>query len=267
VCTDPNSSEVIEIVPFLIPPSPFLKNCILTPFIFILAELTATDVVAYKGIIKINIKRNLCVNKKITKLFGIIFGVLLINTSYAAETNFTGPSIGVKVSAVDNDVDYGGFLDGISSSNNDVDTELYASYGFALSGNWVVNLGATYSLTDTDFDTESYLDGGSTETIDVELEDHWSVYIEPGYKFTDKWLGFAKLAYHDGDANYRDSLAGNGTTSVNGIGYGIGVAYAYSRNIEARLEYQEIDYDRERVNLSTGELDVSEFSVSIGYRF
>lgn len=188
-------------------------------------------------------------------------------TCLADGQNFSGPSVGIKLGSSRNDVDYGGFLNGRSSSDNDLSTEIFGSYGFALSGSWVVGIGATYSLSKQDLGTENYLDGSNQESVRAEIDNHWSVYIEPGYKFTDQWLGFVKLSHHEADGDYRDSLLGNGSTNLNGTGYGIGVAYAYSNNIEARLEYQKVDFDRERVNTSTGEPEISEFSVSLGYRF
>lgn len=206
-------------------------------------------------------------NKSVIKASVLIAGMCVTSVVAAGESAFTGPSVGVKVSSVSNDLDYGGFLEGSSSSATDVSAEVYASYGFGLSEKWVLNVGASYALNDTDFGTENYLDGSSAESVKAELQNHWSVYIEPGYKFTNKWLGYAKLAYHEADGKFRDTLVGNGSSNINGFGYGLGLAYSYSNNIEARVEYQKIDFDRERTGISTGQPDVSEFGVSIGYRF
>lgn len=187
-------------------------------------------------------------------------------TSQAGEVNFTGPTIGARVSFVDNEVDYGGFLAGRSSSENDAAFDLTLGYGFNLGLDWVLNLSASYTVNDTDFGTVTYQDGG-TQTVTAKLKNHWSVAIEPGYRFAPQWLGFVSLSYHSADGEYRDSQIGTGTVDSTGFGYGLGLSYAYNRNLEVGVEVKQIDFSRETVNISTGEPEVTQAGIRLNYRF
>ena len=76
----------------------------------------------------------------------------LIGTAHAQSLNmnFTGPAIGVSLSAARTNVEYGAFLAGSESKKSDVAGRLDASYGFGLSPQWVLSVGATYDLNKTD---------------------------------------------------------------------------------------------------------------------
>jgi len=204
-------------------------------------------------------------HNKTAVLIALTLGILPI-ASQAADANFTGPTIGARVSYVDNDVDYSGFLAGRSSSDNDTAFDLSAGYGFNLGKDWVLNVGASYTLNDTDFGTVNYVDGGN-QTVTAKLKNHWSLSIEPGYRFAPQWLGFVSLSYHNAEGEYRDSQLGTGTVDTNGFGYGLGLSYAYNRNVEVGVELKQIDFSRETVNLSSGEPEVTQFALRLNYRF
>ena len=76
----------------------------------------------------------------------------LLGTAQALRQNmnFTGPAIGVSLSAARNKVEYGAFLAGSESKKSDVAGRLDASYGFGLSPQWVLSVGVTYDLNKTD---------------------------------------------------------------------------------------------------------------------
>lgn len=205
-------------------------------------------------------------NKHTSKLAILLIGALSAGITHAAQSNFTGPAAGVRLTALDNEVDYGGFLAGRSSSKNDTGFDIFAAYGIPLTGNWIANLGVNYTLNKTDFGTVTYSDGG-VQTVSARLKSHWSVYAAPGYRFAPQWQAYAKFSYHNARGEYSDSQFGSGTVNTHGFGYGIGLGYAITRNIEASFEVRKIDFSRETINLSNGEPEVTEAALQLAYRF
>jgi len=188
-------------------------------------------------------------------------------TVQAEENSYTGASLALGFGSVRNQVDYGGFLAGQISKDTDVVGILDASYGFNLAPKWVATLGATYDLNKTDFGSISYVVSGNTYSVDTQLKNHFSLYVAPGYRLSPNWLAYAKLGWHHAKGEFADTLLGNGETTHHGVGYGLGVCTVLTKQIEARLEVQHIDYNRQSANLSNGEPETNQAVVYMGYRF
>lgn len=201
-----------------------------------------------------------------TLLAAFFVCALPVAASHAEPINFVGPTLGLRVSSMHDKTDYSGFLAGQSSSDNDVGFDVTAGYGFNLSKDWVINVGASYAINDAKFGTVNYVDGGN-QTVNAKLKDHWSVFVEPGYRFAPQWLGYASFSYHDAKGEYRDSQLGNGDVGTTGFGYGLGLSYAYTRNIETSVEIRQIDFSRESANLSAGKPQITEVGIRFNYRF
>jgi opacity protein-like surface antigen len=192
----------------------------------------------------------------------------LIGTAQAQSqnTNFTGPAVGVSLSAARNKVEYGSFLAGSESKKSDAVSRLDASYGFGLSPQWVLSVGETYDLNKTDFGRVSYVSGG-TQTVDVKLKNHAAIYVAPGYQVAPNWLAYGKLSWHHAKGEYNDTGTGSGTTNHTGTGVGFGLATAFSKNIEGRFEVEQVNYSREARDRSTGKPKTSQATLYVGYRF
>lgn len=182
------------------------------------------------------------------------------------DRRFVGPAIGVSLSATHNKVEYGQFLAGSESSKNDVAGRLDASYGFGLSPEWVLTVGATYDLNKTDFGSVTYLSGG-VQTVEAKLKDHFSVYVAPGYQVAPNWLVYGKLSTHHAKAEYTDTGANSGETTHTGTGFGFGVATALSKQVEGRFEIEQINFNEKSANLSTGKPTSTQATLYVGYRF
>lgn len=189
-----------------------------------------------------------------------------MSTAFAAEGNFTGASLSLGLGASSNKVEYGGFLNGQSSSKTDLASDLQFNYGIAAGGNWVIGLGASYDLNNRKFGTVNYTDGGQ-QTANVKLKEHWSLFVTPGYLVQPDLLVYGKLAYHSAKADIHDTDVGNGTSNHQGVGYGVGVSYALTRAVELGAEVQYVSLSRESANLSNGKPSFTEAMVRLGYRF
>lgn len=191
----------------------------------------------------------------------------LASVSVMAADAFTGPSVGLGLGYAKNKVDFGGFMEGKSSSESDGVAQLRGSYGFEMSKDWVGTVGLGYQFNKSDFGDSSYVDGGKTYGVNVKLKHDIEVSFAPGYRLTPQSLAYAKLSYHSAKGEYNDAQLGPGKTSHHGVGYGAGYAMALSGKLEANIEFQHIDYSRESANQSTGKPRQDVLIVGLNYRF
>lgn len=201
--------------------------------------------------------------------FTLCTALLTLNSTAQAQnqnTDFTGPAIGISLSAARNKVEYGDFLVGTESKKSDMVGRLDASYGFGLSPQWVVSVGATYDLNKADFGRASYVSGGA-QTIDAKLKNHMAIYVAPGYKVAPNWLAYGKLSWHRAKGEYHDTDTGAGTSTHNGTGIGVGIATAFTQQIEGRFEVERVNFSREASQFSTGKPKITQATFYLGYRF
>lgn len=200
-------------------------------------------------------------------LIGASLSLIACATAQAETPSFTGTALAIGLGAARNQVDYGGLLSGTTGKKTDTVGKLDLSHGFNLSSQWLATVGVSYDLNKTDFGTVSYVDAGRTHTVQAKLKNHFSLYVAPGYRFAPHWLGYAKLGWHTARAEFNDSLAGPGTTRHNGMSLGLGVSTALTQHVEARFEVQQINFNRQSANLSSGKPQTREAFAYLGYRF
>lgn len=187
---------------------------------------------------------------------------------FAADgANFTGFTFGASVGQSHNSIDYSGYIDGKSSSDNSFASSLNAGYGFALTDAVVLSVGATYALSSAKFGQVTYDDGGNTVYVNGKAKNHWSVFVAPGYRLAPQWLAYAKLAYHEAKGHYSDTLMGSGTSNHHGVGYGAGLTFAATRNVELNAEISRVKLSSSSSALSSGEPTITEFTIGANYRF
>lgn len=132
--------------------------------------------------------------------------------------------------------------------------------------------------------------GSVSENISssYKLKNTWGISVEPGYYFSNKFLGFLKLAYVNSSlqsslfCNSSDQYCANNTASanksINGFGYGVGGKYAITENIYGAIDLMGVNYGS--VSQSYNWFPDAEFKnnanfkptqflgfVSIGYKF
>ena len=187
----------------------------------------------------------------------------------AQNTNFIGPAVGIAVSALQNKVDYTSSvaaINGKDSSANDTDISVAASWGFAMSAQWVGTLGLTLGTKTTDAGSTTYALAG-TQTITGKTKDHWSVSFAPGLRVGSSSLIYGKLSYHQMSGVYTDTLTAGGTTLHRGTGIGLGYAVAVSKQVELRGEYEAVNYTSADVNLTSGKPTQKAVNLVALYKF
>lgn len=184
-------------------------------------------------------------------------------------TTFIGPAIGLSASAVQNKVDYESTvasIDGQSTQTNDSEAALIASYGFAMSPQWVGTLGFSYALKTSDLGVVNYTSGGA-QNFSGKFKDHVTVSFAPGYRLSSGTLAYGKLAYHQIKADYTDTAGFSGSTNHTGTGIGLGMAFAIDPSLELRAEYESVTYSSEKAQLTTGKPKQSGLSFALLYKF
>jgi hypothetical protein len=199
--------------------------------------------------------------------------------------NFAGPSIAVSGAFVAGDVKVtaDNTTDNASSNfgKSDIIPSVDLSYGIPLDNNFLINLGATYDLSKSTLgQANAYLDE-ETYTEKLTIKDHYSLYIQPTYVFSNTSAVFAKLSYNFA----KGSLTETGTDyiptsftasrNIEGFGYGIGLKSLLNNNLYIQVEAGIDEYDKETATFNedggpiTYSFDpkVVTGKISIGYKF
>lgn len=186
-----------------------------------------------------------------------------------AQQSFVGPAIGLTVSAVQNKVDFESTvtsINGQSTQTNDTEAALVASYGFAMSPDWVGTVGISYSVKSMDAGKVNYT-AGTAQSFSGTIKDHLAISFAPGYRVGPNALVYGKLAFHQVKAEYTDTAAAGGTNTHTGTGIGLGVAFALSPKVELRTEYEVVNFSSEKANLTTGKPKISGLTLGLLYKF
>jgi len=186
-----------------------------------------------------------------------------------AQQNFVGPAIGLTISSVQNKVDYESTIasiNGQSTQVNDTEASLIASYGVAMSQNWVGTFGVAYSVKSSDAGSVNYT-AGTAQSFSGKFKDHLALSFAPGYRISPDALVYGKLAYHQIKADFTDTASSGGSNTHTGTGIGFGVAFAVTPQVELRTEYEMVNYSSEKTQLTTGKPKISGLTLGLLYKF
>jgi long-subunit fatty acid transport protein len=192
-------------------------------------------------------------NKTQLGITGIAIGLSFTSMSSlaAGDTSFLGPSIGLGVSDVRSQLEFGGVLSGQTMSKNSTGALIEASYGYPLTDDWVATAGINVDVTKYDLGDMNYTYNGSSGQVTGKLSQHWEIYVAPGYRVAPQWLVYAKFGYDQIRAQVNNSLSSYNTGDTSGWAYGLGVGYTFMPNFEARLEYMQVKYNKQQGNNAT----------------
>lgn len=154
-------------------------------------------------------------------------------------------------------------IDGEKIKKSEAAPSIGLGYTFAIDKHSTLGIKAT-------FDTKSGEYGVGETTLgetEVKEKSHYSIAIEPGYAINDKWLVFGILAYHRAKAELVANTASQGTTSLNGFGYGVGAKYALPNHWFLMGEIQKVDYRSRFIGASDVKPTSTVVALGIGYHF
>ena len=200
------------------------------------------------------------------KKFLIIAGLIATSNAFAQADKFSGFSIGfntgfessrsVSTSTTDSTTI------GVGATNTPFDINF--AYVMPLSSNTTIGLGATYDLSSPSIFKDSEFTANDDITTDGKLNDHYSIYIEPGYTFNDTTLGYFKLGYHSGKIKIETV-----SNSVTGTGYGFGMRHLIDKNIYLNVGVEKITYKSTTFSDFGSAIQLTQTlaTVGIGYKF
>ncbi|MDY7574375.1 porin family protein [Actimicrobium sp. CCI2.3] len=145
-----------------------------------------------------------------------------------------------------------------STDDTSTNGSVQGAYGFALNDKFVMGVGATAGFGD--------LDAGSINGVSLKAKDMYSIYVEPGYRVTDKTLVYGKVSYQ----RMKGELSGSGISAsdtYDGYGIGLGVRSMVSNKFYVQAELSELDYGSESVRGIEVEPKQTMATVGVGYKF
>ena len=153
-----------------------------------------------------------------------------------------------------------GFSTGANSSGGSFLGQILGGYSQSFD-RFNIAANVFYNIGNQDSGSNNYGLSGSNGYLNAnqsfQMKNSWGVSLEPGFYVTDQTLGYLKLSYFNSQLNYNASYSAhlnspgftasgsaNGSSSMNGIGYGLGAKQMFTDNIYGFLEYQYVQYDQ-----------------------
>lgn len=190
--------------------------------------------------------------------------------SNAQTANFEGSSMGLNLDLLAGSAKasvpevFG--IDGLGK--NSTGASLQAAYGFAVTPNTVISLGATYGLTSpTVLDVSAGILGGNGVT--AKLKDSYSLYVEPGYLISNSTLAYGKISYESAKLS-GSNFTGEEKQSIHGTGLGFGIRTMIDKNLSLQVEVKRVGYNTVQFIAEPGvdfKTTTTVGTIGLGYKF
>ena len=228
------------------------------------------------------------------KFLATVFASLFAFTVNTASADVSGLAVGFSVTqnnldtTVTDDIDSNGTIDTTKILSDSVLAgSIFAELTLAGSGPLAVTFGVDYIPVDADLDKRSTTqssvkataDGAATtgtNTGKASIDDHVTLYIQPGIVLGGNTMLYGTLGYARADITATwESVSSTNTTkvqSMNGTKIGVGVKHVRDNGLFLKLDYSETDYDKvsyttSNSTLVTGDIDNQAIALSIGKSF
>ena len=223
---------------------------------------------------------------KILKLSAV--ALLASSTSLMAQSkSFEGVSLGLSASVVGAEVSGSSASSSPGTRNSSGSlgkvAEIAAidlSYGYPVSNNFLVAIGASYTPGKAKAGTGTYTGDGTTGDtngkLNLEISDPYTIYIAPTYAVSKDAALYAKLGYSKADVNV--TAADSASLSrkpgdLEGITYAIGSKILLNNNVYIGVEASLTEYDSISATRTTGSVNVNadatvaQGTITLGYKF
>ena len=227
------------------------------------------------------------------KLLATVFATFFAFTVIIASADVSGLAIGISFSnneldtLVTDDIDSNGTINTTKALTDTVQAGSIFAELTHVTNNFAVTLGVDYIPVDADLDkrsaTQSSLkataDGAATSgtnTGKASIEDHFTLYIQPGFVMNENTMVYGTLGYVRADITATwESVSSTNTTKVqtmNGTKVGVGVKHVRDSGFFVKLDYSDTDYDKVSYKTTnsttvTGDIDNTMIALSIGKSF
>ena len=224
------------------------------------------------------------------KINSILIGLFLIFSPVASQA---AGSFAIGVSVSDNtldtagkeDVDNNGTIDATKNVTDDFAVGSIFAEFTNMGEKFGVTLGLDYIPFDADIDkrsisqtsmTTSNTVTSGTNSVSGSVEDHFTIYIQPGFMIKPNTMLYGTLGYASATVNGKSTSLThtniNKDQDLEGTKIGVGVKHVYDNGIFVKADYAETDYDVVSFTTSnntkaTADLDNKSYGLSIGKQF
>lgn len=178
--------------------------------------------------------------------------------AFAQADHFAGWSAGISLNGADTRTEAA--IRPLSTSGTASDNNFSLQLQYSIAVNELVVLGMGGSVNFGDLKA-----GKLAAPIDlVTVKSAYSLYLAPGYAFSNTILGYGKFSYLNANAQ---AANGNSTRFDSGLGYGVGLQAMFNKSWFGQAEYMINQYDDKSSSLETDRLKSNVFSLGVGYKF
>lgn len=151
-------------------------------------------------------------------------------------------------------------------------------YGFSVSKDWILTIGADYSPLNVNSKTQPF---GDTD-YKYEVSNRYNIFLAPGYQIDKDKLAYLKAGYSGAQVKTSGDLGqffGSPTTNLSGYVLGLGYKQLFDKNIYLFGEANYMSYGNATTNASGAEngsttttsyklgANSYQFLVGVGYKF
>lgn len=155
-------------------------------------------------------------------------------------------------------------IDGEKIKRSEAAPSIGAGYTFALDSHKTIGVKLTVDTKKGEYGVGEI---GGHEAA-VQEKSHYSLAIEPGYAFNDKFLAFGILAYHTAKAKLEaPGIEKEGESRINGLAYGIGAKYALPHHLFLMAEIQQVRYNSKIIDTISVKPKSNVVALGVGYHF
>jgi len=185
----------------------------------------------------------------------------------ANAADFTGLNVWIGGQYTDGETEFFDSLDNAGADFDDTDfgLTLGADYGFGVSDDAVILVGASWS-DKSDMGSISGADG----SLSTELDPSYMLYVAPGVKVGDSSLLYAKLSYSEAEGTLSvqtSEFSGSLSQDDKAVGYGVGFRSYLTDNVFLNAEIEHIEYEYSLADTLTIDAPITRASVTVGMSF
>ena len=148
-----------------------------------------------------------------------------------------------------------------------------------------ITLGVDYIPFDADIDKRSIsqtslgaagASSSGTNSVEGSVEDHYTLYIQPGYMIKPSTMLYGTLGFASATVNGKSTSIThtniNQDKDLEGTKIGVGIKHVYDSGLFVKADYSQTDYDAVSFTTSnntkaTADLDNTSFAISLGKQF
>ena len=148
---------------------------------------------------------------------------------------------------------------------------------FVLGFSLFADLGSS-TVAETSGTTVTTGPGGTTVTpssSEIKQKDRFGIYVEPGYEFTPRTVGYAKLGWNRSKYQFSDSdptlPLSSFSATFNGFAYGVGLKHLMTDRLFVFVEWVQVDYGSKSSTVGTATTTIEPNNslalIGAGWRF